>query len=196
VAKERIVVATPNRFLNKVASSGEHRINQSILARDVRLVGEDGEMIGVVNRWEALEKAKEAGLDLVEISPNAVPPVCKILDYGKFRYENQKRRSEARKKQHVVATKEVKFTPTIGEHDFQVKLSSVRKFLEADSKVKIFLRFRGREMMHQNLGVNLLNRIKEELGELAKVDQSPQLEGRSLLMVLSAARSKERIATQ
>jgi translation initiation factor IF-3 len=130
------------------------------------------------------------GLDLVEISPTAVPPVCKILDYGKFRYEAQKRKAEARKKQHIIETKEVKLTPTIGEHDFNVKLTSIRKFLEADNKVKVSLRFRGREMMHQELGLNLLNRLKEALGPLAKVDQTPQLEGRSLLMVLSSAKSK------
>jgi translation initiation factor IF-3 len=147
-------------------------------------------VLGVVSRREALDQASAAGLDLVEISPTATPPVCKILDYGKFRYAIQKRRAEAKKKQHVVDVKEVKLTPTIGNHDFYVKLASIRKFLEAENKVKISLRFRGREMMHQELGLNLLNRLKEELGSLAKIDQAPQLEGRSLLMILSSSKSK------
>jgi translation initiation factor IF-3 len=189
VEKERVIV-TVNKGLKVSLVPGEYRVNQAILARDVRLVGPEGEMLGIVNRWKALEKAGAAGLDLVEISPNAEPPVCKILDYGKFRYENQKRRAEAKKKQHVVEVKEVKLTPTIGEHDFKVKLTSMRKFLEADNKVKISLRFRGREMAHQELGASLLNRVKDELGSLAKVDQTPQLEGRSMLMIVSSAKLK------
>jgi translation initiation factor IF-3 len=191
VEREKTIAVAISKPSRKLAASGEYRVNSAITARDVRLVGEDGAMLGVVSCREALEQACAAGLDLVEISPTAVPPVCKILDYGKFRYEMQKRRAEAKRKQHVVDVKEVKLTPTIGEHDFRVKLANVHKFLEAENKVKVSLRFRGREMMHQELGINLMNRLKEGLGSLAKVDQAPQLEGRSLLMVLSSAKSKE-----
>jgi translation initiation factor IF-3 len=192
VIREKIVVPAASRLPGRVLSPGERRVNQDIQAKDVRLVGPEGEMIGVVSRLEALEKAQAVGLDLVEISPNAVPPVCKILNYGKFLYENQKRRSEAKKKQHVTEIKEVKLTPVIGEHDLQVKLASIRKFLEADNKVKLSLRFRGREMMHQEMGLNLLDRVRESLSPLAKVDQVPQLEGRSLSMILSSAHLKDK----
>ncbi|MDR2417204.1 MAG: translation initiation factor IF-3 [Holosporales bacterium] len=188
--REKTITVALDKPSKRSAAAGECRVNLAITARDVRLVGKDGTMLGIVSRREALDQANIAGLDLVEISPTAVPPVCKILDYGKFRYEMQKRRAEAKKKQHIVDVKEVKLTPTIGEHDFRVKLASVYKFLEAENKVKVSLRFRGREMMHQELGLNLLNRLKEELGSLAKVDQAPQLEGRSLLMILSSAKSK------
>ncbi|MCD8498236.1 MAG: translation initiation factor IF-3 [Alphaproteobacteria bacterium] len=163
------------------------RVNDQIRAQEVRLVGADGEMIGVVPVKEALTMAEEAGLDLVEVSPGAEPPVCKILDYGKYKYEQQKKANEARKKQKTVDVKEVKLRPGIEEHDYQVKLRNARRFLEDGDKVKVTLRFRGREMAHQEIGLGVLNRMKEDLGELAKVDMEAKMEGRQAVMVLSPA---------
>ncbi len=134
---------------------------------------------------EAIKMAEEVELDLVEISPNAEPPVCKILDYGKYKYELQKRRHEARKKQKTIEVKEVKFRPNIEQHDYEVKIRQVTKFLSDGDKVKITLRFRGREMAHQELGMEVLNRIREELSETAKIDQEPNFEGRQVMMLLS-----------
>ncbi len=145
-------------------------------------------MIGVVGVQEAINQAKDVGLDLVEVSPNAVPPVCKILDYGKYKYQEQKRKAEAKKKQKVVDVKEIKLRPGIEEHDFQTKMRSIRKFLEAGDKVKVSMRFRGREMVHQDLAVKVFNRVLEEFDEtIAKVDQKPKLEGRQMIMLLSSA---------
>jgi translation initiation factor IF-3 len=151
----------------------------------VRLVKEDGSMVGVVPIREALIMAEEAGLDLVEISPNASPPVCKILDFGKFKYELQKKESEARKKQKVIEVKEIKLRPGIDEHDYQVKMRSVHRFLEEGDKVKVTMRFRGREMVHQELGMKVLDRVRAELDALAKVEQMPRLEGRQMIMVMA-----------
>ena len=128
--------------------------------------------------------AEEAGLDLVEISPTAVPPVCKIMDFGKFKYEQQKREAEARKKQHIIEIKEVKFRPGTDTHDYEVKMRSVMKFLEGGDKVKITLRFRGREMAHQQLGLELLNRVKDDVGDAGKVESMPKLEGRQMVMMI------------
>lgn len=151
----------------------------------VRLVGEDGEMIGVVPRDEALRRAEESGLDLVEVAANADPPVCKIIDYGKLKYENQKKKAEARKKQKVIEIKEIKFRPNIDEHDYSVKIRNIQRFLEEGDKVKLTMRFRGREMVHQDLGIKVLNRVVTDIGEGAKVEQMPKLEGRQLIMVLA-----------
>jgi translation initiation factor IF-3 len=151
----------------------------------VRLVDESGEMMGVVTRDEAIEAAGDAGMDLVEISPNADPPVCKILDYGKFKYEAQKKKNEARKKQKTIDVKEVKFRPNIDDHDYGVKMRSMLRFLSEGDKVKVTLRFRGREMAHQELGVNVLSRVRVDLDEQAKVEQMPQMEGRQMIMVLA-----------
>jgi translation initiation factor IF-3 len=151
----------------------------------VRLVKEDGSMVGVVPVREALVMAEEAGLDLVEISPNASPPVCKILDFGKFKYELQKKENEARKKQKVIEVKEIKLRPGIDEHDYQVKMRSVHRFLEEGDKVKVTMRFRGREMVHQELGMKVLDRVRAELDALAKVEQWPRLEGRQMIMVMA-----------
>jgi translation initiation factor IF-3 len=151
----------------------------------VRLVKEDGSMVGVVSVREALIMAEEAGLDLVEISPNASPPVCKILDFGKFKYEVQKKENEARKKQKVIEVKEIKLRPGIDEHDYQVKMRSVHRFLEEGDKVKVTMRFRGREMVHQELGMKVLDRVRAELDALAKVEQWPRLEGRQMIMVMA-----------
>ena len=164
------------------------RVNQEIKVDKVRLVDESGEMAGVVSVQEALELAEQAGLDLVEVSPNASPPVCKILDFGKYKYQQQKRANEARKKQKVITVKEVKVRPTIDAHDLEVKMRNVRKFLDAGDKVKITLRFRGREMSHQELGKKLLDDIREELGDTIKVEHAPSLEGRQMIMVISSAK--------
>jgi translation initiation factor IF-3 len=151
----------------------------------VRLIGAVGENFGVVDRETALRKAEEAGLDLVEISPNAAPPVCKILDIGKYKYEEQKRTNEARKKQRVIEVKEIKLRPNIDDHDYDVKKRAMERFLEEGDKVKVTLRFRGREMAHQELGVALLNRVKTDFTEQAKVESEPRPEGRQIVMVLA-----------
>jgi translation initiation factor IF-3 len=142
-------------------------------------------MIGVVTRNEALAKAVEAGYDLVEIASNADPPVVKILDFGKYKYEEQKRRNEARKKQKVIEVKEIKLRPGIDDHDYAVKMRAMLKFLEEGDKVKVTMRYRGREMAHQELGMNVLMRVRDELDPFAKVEQTPRMEGRQMTMVLS-----------
>jgi translation initiation factor IF-3 len=134
---------------------------------------------------DALREASRVGLDLVEVSPNAEPPVCKILDYGRFKYEAQKKKNEARKKQKVIEVKEIKLRPAIDQHDYEVKMKAVRKFLEEGDKVKVTLRFRGREMAHQDLGIKVLDRVREEFAEEVKIEQSPRLEGRQMVMVMS-----------
>ena len=151
----------------------------------VRCIDPDGEQLGVLDTPDAIRKAEEFGLDLVEVQPNADPPVCKILDYGKFKYEAQKRANEARKKQKIIEVKEIKLRPNIDEHDYQVKMRNVQKFLNAGDKVKVTLRFRGREMAHQELGANVLTRVREETDEFAKVEAMPKLEGRQMIMVLA-----------
>lgn len=142
-------------------------------------------MVGVVTRHEALTRAQEAGLDLVEIAPQADPPVCKILDFGKFKYEEQKRKSEARKKQKVIDVKEIKLRPGIDDHDYDVKMRQMLKFIGEGDKVKIVMRFRGREMAHQELGMGVLMRVKDGLDKVAKIEQSPRTEGRQMTMVMS-----------
>ena len=151
----------------------------------MRCIGANGEQLGVIPILEALKLADNLNLDLVEIQPNVEPPVCKILDYGKFKYEAQKRKNEARKKQKTIDVKEIKLRPNIDSHDFNVKIKSVKKFLENGDKVKITLRFRGREMVHQELGSNVLNRVKEETEEFSKIEALPKLEGRQMVMVLA-----------
>jgi len=141
-------------------------------------------MIGVVPIREALERAEQAGLDLVEVAPQAEPPVCKILDFGKYKYEAQKKKNEARKRQKVIEVKEIKFRPGIDDHDYEVKMRAMRKFLGEGDKVKITLRFRGRELAHQELGAKLLERVRDDLGETAKVEQFPRMEGRQMTMVI------------
>ena len=161
------------------------RVNHQINVPQVRLVGENGDMIGVVSTREAISMAQEVGLDLVEVSPNATPPVCKILDFDKFKYEEQKRKNEARKKQKVIEVKEIKLRPGIDTHDYDVKMRSVHRFLEEGDKVKITMRFRGREMAHQELGVKVLDRVKADLDAVAKVESHPKMEGRQMIMVIS-----------
>ncbi|MCK0142166.1 translation initiation factor IF-3 [Aliiroseovarius sp. F20344] len=147
-------------------------------------MGADGENVGVVTPARALVMAQDAGLDLVEISPNANPPVCKIMDFGKFKYEQQKRESEARKKQKTIEVKEVKFRPNTDTHDYNVKMRNVFKFLENGDKVKVTLRFRGREMAHQNLGRELLHRVADDIKDLGKVENMPKMEGRQMVMMI------------
>lgn len=160
------------------------RANSMILAREVRLILADGSNIGVVSTREAMTKAKEAGLDLVEISPNSVPPVCKILDFGKYKYELQKRKNEAKKKQKVVETKELKLTPMIETHDYEVKLKNARRFIADGNKVRFTLKFRGRELSYQEQGLDVLNRIRADLADIARVETEPKLEGKSMGMVV------------
>jgi translation initiation factor IF-3 len=152
---------------------------------EILLIGESGEKHGVVSFERAMQLADEAGLDIVEVSPNADPPVCKLLDYGKFKYEAQKKASEARKKQKTIDVKEIKFRPNIEQHDYDVKMRSMRKFIEEGDKVKVTLRFRGREMAHQDRGMKVLERVREDLDELAKVEQFPKMEGRQMIMVMT-----------
>ena len=152
---------------------------------ELRLVDERGEMVGVVSRNEALDMAADAGLDLVEIAPNADPPVCKILDFGKYKYEEQKKKNEAKKKQKVIEVKEVKFRPSIDDHDYDVKMRSMQKFIGEGDKVKVTMRFRGRELAHQEIGMDVLMRVKGDLDSVAKVEQFPRMEGRQMTMVVS-----------
>lgn len=166
------------------SGDGGPRINEQIRVNKVRLIGANGDQLGIVNIGDAQKQADDLGLDLVEISPNADPPVCKILDYGKFKYEQQKKANEARKKQKVIDTKEVKIRPTIEEHDYQVKLRNARGFLEEGDKVKVTLRFRGREMAHLGLGMEVLNRFKKDLADIGKVEAEPKMEGKQAMMLI------------
>ena len=161
------------------------RYNQFILADKVRVIDEAGENIGVMYTREAIEQAAEAGLDLVEVSPNADPPVCKFLDVGKYRYEAQKKANIARKTQKTQEIKEIKMRPNIDDHDYDVKMRNVVRFIEDGDKVKVTLRFRGRELSHQQLGMNLLRRVQDDVAEIAKIEAYPRMEGRQMLMVLS-----------
>jgi translation initiation factor IF-3 len=160
-------------------------VNERIRAPEIRLIGAEGENIGVVSPQRGLALAEEAGLDLVEISPNANPPVCKIMDYGRFKYEQQKRESEARKKQKTIDIKEVKFRPNTDKHDYEVKMRNVRRFLENGDKVKVTMRFRGREMAHQQLGRDLLERVASDIEEIGKVESMPKMEGRQMIMMIA-----------
>ena len=170
---------------NTPPSQDGPRINELIRAESVRCIGADGEQLGVISIVEALKIADSLSLDLVEIQPNVDPPVCKILDYGKFKYEAQKRKNEARKKQKIIEVKEIKLRPNIDNNDFIVKMKQVKKFIDNGDKVKVTLRFRGREMAHQTLGVTVLDRVKEETDELCKVETLPKLEGRQMVMILA-----------
>lgn len=161
------------------------RVNEEIRIREVQLIDQDGQNRGVVAIRDALALAQEAGLDLVEISPNSAPPVCKILDYGRFKYQNQKKASEARKKQKVVEVKEIKLRPGIDDHDYDVKMRAMHRFFEEGDKVKVTLRFRGREMAHQDIGYKLLQKLKEDVSTIAKVEAEPMLEGRQMIMILA-----------
>jgi translation initiation factor IF-3 len=161
------------------------RVNEDIRTATVRLIDQDGEMQGVMSTREAIQRAYAVGLDLLEISPNAEPPVAKILDFGKFKYEQQKKRNEAKKKQKVIEIKEIKVRPNIDENDYQVKLRAMKSFIDEGDKVKVTLRFRGREMAHQDIGVKVLERIRTDMDTQTKVEQMPRMENRQMVMVLS-----------
>src|SRR5690606_5785498 len=168
-----------------IATDKAHRINGEIRIPEVRLIGMDGEQLGVMKTSEALQLSEQHEVDLVEIAPNASPPVCKLMDYGKFKYQEQKRQAEARAKQKTIQVKEVKFRPGTDEGDYQVKLRNLKRFLEEGDKAKVTLRFRGREMAHQELGMRVLERVRDDLGELCQVEAMPKLEGRQMVMVLA-----------
>ena len=161
------------------------RINEEIRVREIQLIDSTGDNKGVVDIQTARSMAEAAGLDLVEIAPNSSPPVCKILDYGKYKYQAQKKAAEARKRQHVVEIKEIKLRPMIDDHDYDVKMRAMKRFFDEGDKVKITLRFRGREMAHQELGYQLMNRVKDDIGPMAKVEQDAKFEGRQMVMVLA-----------
>ncbi|NMH58766.1 translation initiation factor IF-3 [Alteromonas ponticola] len=171
---------------NNKAQGDKARINDEIKVNEVRLIGVEGEQIGVVPISDALKKAEEVNLDLVEISPNAEPPVCKVMDYGKFLFEKSKAQKEQKKKQKQIQVKEIKFRPGTDEGDYQVKLRNLRRFLEGGDKAKVTIRFRGREMAHQDIGIDLLNRVKAELEDVANCESFPRrVEGRQMIMVLA-----------
>ena len=161
------------------------RVNEEIRVDQIRLIDADGNMIGVVSVREGIERAKEAGLDLIEVSPHAEPPVCKILDYGKYKYELQKKKNEAKKKQKIVEIKEIKFRPVIGEHDYLIKLKQIRGFLEDENKVKVTMRFRGREMAHKDVGFRLLERLQKDIEDIGMTETEPKSERNFMLMVLA-----------
>lgn len=164
------------------------RRNQEISTSSVRVIGSSGEQVGVMNLTEAIEKAQSSGLDLVEVSPNANPPVCRVMDYGKFIFEQNKKAQSAKRKQKQIHVKEVKFRPVTDEGDYQIKLKSIKRFLGAGDKAKVTMRFRGREMVHQRIGVDLLKRIEEDLFDYGVVEQQPELEGRQMIMIFSPKR--------
>ena len=161
------------------------RMNQDIRAPRILLIDQNGEKQGVMPTSSAMEAAEEAGLDLVEIVPNAEPPVCKIMDYGKFRFQEQKKKAEARKRQKVVELKEIKLRPNIDTHDYEVKTKAMHRFFGEGDKVKVTLRFRGREMAHPELGMKLLQKVQEDFDEIAKVEYAPRMEGRQMIMILA-----------
>jgi len=163
-------------------------VNEKIRADEIRLIGAEGENIGLVTPERGIELADDAGLDLVEISPNAAPPVCKIMDFGKFKYETQKRESEARKKQKIIEIKEVKFRPNTDVHDYDVKMRNVVKFLGNGDKVKVTMRFRGREMAHLELGRALLERVVDDIEDIGKIESMPKMEGRQMIMMVSPSK--------
>jgi translation initiation factor IF-3 len=182
--QESKAIRRPMRVPPPVQKDGP-RINDEIRVREVQLIDQTGHNHGPTDIQIALARAQEAGLDLVEIAPNSSPPVCKILDYGKYKYQAQKKAAEARKKQKVVEIKEIKLRPMIDDHDYEVKMRAMQRFFAEGDKVKVTLRFRGREMAHQELGTALLNRLKEDTTKFAKVEQEPRFEGRQVVMVLA-----------
>ena len=169
----------------------ENKVNAQIQAQEVRVVGPDGEQLGIMPIRDALEKSQEMNLDLVEVAPNAKPPVCKVMDYGKFRYQQQKRAHEAKKKQTVIQLKEVKIRPKIDDHDYQFKLQHVRRFLTGGDKAKISVVFRGREIVHKDLGQKLLERFIEDTEDIGEIENLPKMEGRSMTLILIAKSQKK-----
>jgi translation initiation factor IF-3 len=185
-SKER-VIAPPKRFQQTPAPQSKDgpRVNEEIFSRTILLIGDDGHKYGEIGIDEGRAIAEEKGFDLVEVSPEAKPPVVKLMDFGKYKYEQQKKAAEARKKQKVIELKEIKMRPTIDDHDYDVKMRSMKRFFDEGDKVKVTLRFRGREMAHQHLGMELLNRIQKDVDVFAKIEQYPKMEGRQMMMVLA-----------
>ncbi len=167
------------------------RTNEQITASEVRVISSNGKQLGVISIREALYHAEDEGFDLVEVSPDAKPPVCKIIDYGKLKYKEQKSKKEAKKKQKTIEVKEIKMRPGIDKHDYEVKIKALSKFISGGNKVKVSLRFRGREMEHQNLGMELLKKLTEEVSEYAKIEIPPKSEGRQIMMVLVPQLNKQ-----
>lgn len=182
--EENTTIRRPYRPLPVPAKEGP-RVNRDIKLKEVQLIDQNGQNLGVVNTFDAIKMAEEAGLDLVEIAPNSQPPVCKILDYGKYKFQAQKKAAEARKSQKVIEIKEIKLRPNIDDHDYEVKLRAMKRFIEEGDKVKVTLRFRGREMAHQDLGMRLFDRVREDLTNEAKVESAPSMEGRQAIMIMS-----------
>jgi len=173
----------------QVISKEQHLVNEAIRAQEVRLIGPNGNQLGIKPLKEALRMAQELDLDLVNVAPHAKPPVCRILDYGKFRYEQSKKEKEARKKQKVIQVKEIRLSPAIEENDVKTKLKSVRKFLQKGDKVKLTIRFRGREITHKELGKQILERMANEVNDCSEIERQPKLEGKQMIMILSPKHS-------
>jgi len=178
-------IARKRWFRREPPKANQAPINEFIRAEQVRVIGDDGSQIGVLTIQDALQMARDAGVDLVEVAPEASPPVCKIMDYGKYKYKQKKRSSQARKKQHSVQTKEIRLRPKTDKHDYDVKVRKAIEFLDKGCRVQVNMMFRGREMAHKDLGRDLLLRFATELGEIAKIDQTPKLEGYRMNMILS-----------
>lgn len=176
--------------MNSISKDKDIQVNHEIKAREVRVIGPDGKQLGIMSLKDALRHAQEAQLDLVKVASNAKPPVCKIMDFGKYKYEQSKREKEARKKQKVINVKEIRMNPTIDEHDFQVRLKNAIKFLTDGNKVKVSIRFRGRQMSHTELGKEVLNRMAEQIKEVGVVEKPPKMEGRNMVMTISPKQTK------
>jgi translation initiation factor IF-3 len=181
-------VPIPRKFDRRPPERDQTRINERIRVPEVRLIGEDGKQVGVVNRDQALQYAQERDLDLVEVAASAKPPVCRVLDYSKYKYEQEQKAKTARKHQHQVTVREIKLRPKIASHDYETKKGHVERFLKSNDKVKVTIMFRGREVSHPERGENLLLRLAEDVGELATVEQQPQRDGRNMTMVLAPAK--------
>ena len=177
------------RFFQEGTTISELMINEQIRDKEVRVIGENNEQLGIMSSKDALKLAEEAGVDLVKIAPNAAPPVCRIVDYGKFKYDQMKREKEAKKKQHVVEIKEIRLTPNIDTNDLNTKMNAARKFLQGGDRVKITLRFRGREMAHMNTSKHILDDFAEGLADIATIDKAPKVEGRSMTMFLAGKKN-------
>jgi len=176
--------------VNSISKDKDTQVNHEIKAREVRVIGPDGKQLGIMPLKDALRQAQEAQLDLVKVASNAKPPVCKIMDFGKYKYEQSKREKEARKNQKVINIKEIRMNPTIDEHDFQVRLKNALKFLKDGNKVKVSIKFRGRQMTHTKLGEEVLNKMIEQTKELGVVEKPPKMEGRNMVMILSPKQTK------
>ena len=182
---EGCAIASPNMRPRRDVPQDGVRRNEMIRAREVRVIGADGEQLGILQRNEAIALAKEAGMDLVEVASTSEPPVCRIMDYGKFRFEQAKREKEAKKKQHIIDIKEVRMTPKIGDHDFDVKVKNAEKFLKDGDKVKVSVKFRGREIVHTDIAKELLVDLGERVGSIGTMEREPKLEGRNMIMILA-----------